>query len=89
MPKIGKEKTKKIKEQILHYLYEQSPKAIFTAHIAKEIARDEEFIKRLMEELYRSRFVVLVNKNTLGGEYLLRKKWRISPNIYSAYSKLI
>lgn len=48
---ISKEKKEKISEQILAYLYFTNPKPIFTVHIAKEIARDEEFVKKLLKEM--------------------------------------
>ena len=35
-------------EQILHYLYQSFPNYPFTAEIAREIARDEEFTKTLL-----------------------------------------
>jgi predicted transcriptional regulator with HTH domain len=45
--KISEQKIEKISEQILAMLYSISPKSLFTSHIAKEIARDEEFRKIL------------------------------------------
>jgi len=49
--KISNEKKEKISEQILNLLYLINPKLIFTSHIAKEIARDEEFIKKILLRL--------------------------------------
>ena len=48
MPRISESKKKKISEQILSYLFLISPKQVFTSNIAKELARDEEFIKKLL-----------------------------------------
>jgi predicted transcriptional regulator len=83
--KISEEKRKKISEQILFFLFIESPKPIFTSHIAKEIARDEEFVKKIMEDLCKSNFVIKVNKNKLGKEYKLRNRWILSESTYKFY----
>ena len=53
MPKISKQKIEKISEQILSYLYSIFPKQIFTSDVAKELARDEEFMKTLLIDLQK------------------------------------
>ncbi|MEK6852613.1 MAG: hypothetical protein AABX59_01915 [Nanoarchaeota archaeon] len=85
MPKISQEKIKKIKETILAFLYENFPKTAFTSHIARDIARDEEFTKKLLRELHTENFVVRINKNRRGIEFLRRERWRLSKDIYRAY----
>lgn len=87
MPIISKEKKDKISEQILHYLFSNSPEAKFTSEIAKEIARDEEFIKSLLSELSQKKLVVEVNKNKLGIDYIRRQRWILSPEAFTIYSK--
>ena len=52
--KISREKQEKIIESILALLYEASPRALFTADIAREIARDEEFVKKLANRIGKS-----------------------------------
>lgn len=89
MPKISEQKIEKISEQILSYLYSIFPKQVFTSDIAKELARDEEFIKKLMKELEKKELVVKINKNSLGYEYSRRRRWRISNKTYEIYKKLI
>jgi len=86
--RISKEKQERIKEQILGILFQNSPKALFTSDIAKELVRDEEFTKRLLSELKDKGFVVSVTKNSRGIKYSKRIRWRISPKIYVAYKKL-
>ena len=54
--KISDKKREKISEQILAFLYSINPKPIFTLHIAQEIARDEEFIKKILQELKNKKF---------------------------------
>jgi len=87
MPRISKEKKEKIQEQVLFFLYSVFPKQVFTADIAKEIARDEEFIKVLMYELEKSTLVVRISKNPEGVNYQRRIRWRISNNAYEIYTQ--
>jgi len=83
--KICQQKKDKISEQILALLYSNSPKNFFTSHIAREIARDEEFTKKLLLELKDKKMVVEVNKNPLGRQYIRRARWRLSNQAYKAY----
>ena len=85
--KISKEKEEKISEQILALLYSLSPKPAFTSYIAKEIARDEEFIKRILLGLKDKHLISEINKNRLGKSYLRRSRWKLTDNAYSAYKK--
>jgi hypothetical protein len=82
---ISKEKKEKISEQILAYLYLTNPKPLFTFHIAKEIARDEEFVKKLLKEMKKKELVIEINKNSLGKEYLKRSRWKLSEKAYLFY----
>jgi len=86
MPKISKKKKDKISEQILHYLFSISPEARFTSQIAEELARDEEFIKSLLIDLKKNNFVLEVNKNASGKDYLRRQRWRLSDKVFSVYN---
>lgn len=88
MPRISIEKENKIKEAILHLLYEKSPSFLYTYHVAKELARDEEYIKKLMEDLERQNFVISKRKNEFGKEYSRRIGWQLSSKTYEAYKKL-
>lgn len=83
--KISEEKKEKILEQILSYLYSISPKPAFTAHIAKEIARDEEFIKKLLKKLKKDDLIVEIKKNSHGKIYLKRSRWKLSDKTYNIY----
>jgi len=85
--KISKEKKDKILEQILAYLYSVNPKPIFTSHIAKEIARDEEFVKNLLNYLKSKKLVVEVKKNSKGVDYKRRIRWKLSNKAYEIYKK--
>ncbi len=86
MPKISEEKRKKIKENILALLFEKMPKPLFTSNIAKELARDEEFIKAIMLELEKEALVKRVNA---GKQFLRKIRWTLSDNAYVAYKNLL
>ena len=83
--RISKEKKDKITEQILSYLFSIFPKYPFTAEIAKEIARDEEFIKKLLIELEINELVISIKKNIQGNLFSRRVKWRLSNKVYEVY----
>ena len=84
---ISKEKKEKISEQILAYLFITNPKPLFTFHIAKEIARDEEFVKRLLKEMKKKELIIEITKNPKGKEYLKRSRWKLSEKTYLFYKQ--
>lgn len=86
--KISSSKEEKIKESIIAFLFENSPTALFTATIAKAIARDEEYTKKLLLELKLKAFVVAVKKNPAGKNYSRRIRWALNPKVYEAYKKI-
>lgn len=88
MPPISEAKVKKIKEMILAFLFNNSPKSFYPFGIATEIARDEEFIKRLLHELMRDGLVAKISKNPKGIKYLRRERWRLTNKTFKAYSEL-
>ncbi|MEN9626498.1 MAG: hypothetical protein RL557_826 [archaeon] len=83
--KLGQQKKDKIIEQILSYLYDRFPKFPFTSEIAKEIARDEEFIKRLLIELREKKLVISINKNAKGDLFSRRMRWKLSNKVYDLF----
>ncbi|MCK5450046.1 hypothetical protein KAI32_04215 [Candidatus Pacearchaeota archaeon] len=87
MPLISKQKKEKISEQILYYLYSIFPNQIFTSEIAKELARDEEFIKLLLKNLEKKNLVIKIDKNPQGLKYSKRLRWRISNKAHDIYEK--
>ncbi|MCX6750848.1 MAG: hypothetical protein NTZ83_05300 [Candidatus Pacearchaeota archaeon] len=84
---ISKGKKEKISEQILAHLFLTNPKPIFTFHIAQEIARDEEFVKKLLKDLKKKEFVVEITKNPQGKDYLKRSRWKLSEKAYLLYKQ--
>lgn len=85
--KISKEKEEKISEQILSLLYDNTLKPLFTSKIAEELARDEEFVKKLLLKLKQKEMIVEIKKNINGVNYKRRSRWKISDKIYEIYSQ--
>jgi len=83
--KISREKREKISEQILGFLFSESPKLFFTVEIARELARDEEFVKKLLLELKKKGLIHEIKKNPEGIPYARRSRWRLTDATYSAY----
>ena len=83
--KISEEKREKISEQILAVLYSKNPVPLFTSNIAKEIARDEEFVKSLLSDLKKKKLIIEIKKNPKGIDYLRRSRWKLSDRTYSLY----
>lgn len=86
MPKISTNKKEKISEYIISLLFDNFPKPLFTSHIAKEIARDEEFTRSLLQELTNKQLIVLINKNSRGKTYKKRARWRLSTRAHTVYT---
>jgi Mn-dependent DtxR family transcriptional regulator len=85
--RISETKRQKIKEAILSLLF-HSTKALFTAYIARELARDEEFVKELLTELEKQSLVKKIDKNNKGQPYKRRLKWTLTSKTYDAYRQL-
>ena len=83
--KISAKKKENISEQILTLLYSINPKPLFTLHIAQEIARDEEFIKKLLLGLKNQKLIIEIKKNPKGVSYIRRSRWKLSENTYKIY----
>jgi len=87
MSTISEGKKDKISEHILSVLFDNFPRPLFTAQIAQEIARDEEFTKTLLGELGKKQLIIPITKNPQGAEYIKRIRWRLSNKAHEAYSK--
>ena len=83
--RLSQDKKDKIAEQILSLLYYSFPKQPFTAEIAREVVRDEEFIKRILFELQEKGFVTNIKKNAKGESFTRRLKWRLTNKVYDVY----
>ena len=83
--RLSQQKKDRIAEQILLFLYNQFPNQPFTSEIAREIARDEEFIKKILLILKDKGLVISIRKNSKGISFSRRIKWRLSNKVYEAY----
>ena len=86
--RLSIKKKEKISEQILALLYFQNPKSLFTSNIAQEIARDEEFTKKLLVDLKSKKLIVEIKRNPKGIIYSRRSRWNLSDKTYMVYKKL-
>ena len=87
--RLSKEKREKISEQILSLLYHSFPKSLFTAEIAKEIARDEEFTKSILLELKDKNLLQAIKKNEKGLNFIRRIRWQLTPEAYKIYKQKV
>lgn len=85
--RLSKDKKEKISEQILNYLYISSPKPLFTSYIAREIARDEEFVKKILLDLKKEKLIIEIRKNPNGKLYLRRSRWKLTEEVFNIYKK--
>jgi len=83
--KISQEKKEVISEQVLAFLYSNHPKAMFTAHIAKGTARDEEFMKKILKYLKEKKIISEIKMNPNGKTYKTRSRWALSDKTYIFY----
>lgn len=87
MSRISKEKEEKIMADIVATLYQHSPRFLFTVNIARPLARDEEFIKRLLINLKSKKLIVEIKKNPKGVMYKRRSRWKLSDETYLKYKQ--
>lgn len=85
--KLSEGKKLKISEHILAILFSNSPNSVFTSFIARETARDEEFIKKLLLDMKKKNLVIEIKKNPKGKDYIKRTRWSLSDAAYNAYKK--
>ena len=88
MPQISSKTKDKISEQVLSYLFSTAPEARFTSDIASNLARDEEFIKSILEGLHQKKLVIQITQSPEGVEYTRRQRWRLSNQAYEAYKRI-
>ncbi|MEK6848779.1 MAG: hypothetical protein AABX65_04065 [Nanoarchaeota archaeon] len=81
--KLSEEKRKKIAEQVLAYLFDEFPNTTHTAEIARELIRDEEFIKSMLQDLEVKGLVISIKEDSKK-----RFKWRLSQKTLLAYKSL-
>ena len=88
MSKLSQRTMEKIQEGILAILYENNPRALFANTIAEEIARDNELVLRLLEDLKSKGLVTPISKSKIGKNYISRKRWSMTGRAYEAYKTI-
>ena len=88
MPRISSKTKDRISEHILSHLFSHSPEAIYTNAIARELARDEEFIKSLLTELEQKKLVIKISQNDQGFPLIRRSRWRLSNTAFDVYKRM-
>ncbi|MEW6063476.1 MAG: helix-turn-helix domain-containing protein [Nanoarchaeota archaeon] len=88
MSKLSQKTIEKVQEQVLSVLYENNPNALFANTIAKEIARDNEFVYALLKDLKKKGLVTSINKSKKGYSYIKRERWVLTPAVYDTYRNL-
>ena len=89
MSRLSEDKKAKIRADILAELYENIV-GLNCAEIAKRIARDEEFIMKLLEELHASKVVQKVKTSPKTGSKLNKKiLWVMDKEYYGKYKELL
>ena len=83
--RLSKNKKDKIAEQIILFLYNSFPKQPFTAEIAREIARDEEFVKKILFDLKEKNILLSLRKNKKGEPFSRRIRWSLTNKVYEIY----
>jgi len=83
--RLSQDKKNRIIEQILSFLYHSFPEEPFTAQIAREVVRDEEYVKQLLYELKEKGLITPIVKNKNGEPFTRRVRWRLSTKVYEVY----
>jgi len=89
MSKISQKKVEKIKEDILSVLFDAGIRGMFTKQISDEIARNDEFVLKLLNELEKQKIVKQMRKTKKGTEFIRRKQWTLTTKAYEAYKDLL
>jgi len=89
MSKISQKKIEKIKEDILSTLFEAGMRGMFTKQISEEIARNDEFILKLLIDMEKQKLVKQMIKTKKGTEFIRRKQWTLTNKAYEAYKQLL
>ena len=86
MYRISEANFKRIAESALGVLYEKFPLPLSTTQVAAELARDNEFVLKVMLFLEKKGYAVRVGKGKLG-DLSRTVKWKISKQARETYEK--
>lgn len=88
MSRVSKKTFDKVAEDALAVLYDNYPAAVSTRIVAGEMARDKQFVARVLEFLRGKGFVEKWTKSKGGEDYERWMKWRLTKQAYDKYSEL-
>lgn len=89
MSKISKKKVEKIKEVILRVLYDAGIRGMFTKRISDEIARNDEFVLKLLLDMEKQGLAKQMKNTKKGTQFIRRKQWTLTDQAYEEYKKLL
>ena len=88
MVKLSSKTLNLLKDDIISILYEDSLKPLLTIEIARELRRDKEFTKELLNKLKEQEILIEIKKNNKGKDYIKRSRWAIKKEVISKYNEL-
>ena len=89
MSQISKKKVDKIKEDVLSVLFEAGLRGMFTKQISDEIARNDEFILKLLLDMEKQNVVKQIRNTKKGAQFIRRKQWTMTDKAYETYKNLL
>ena len=89
MSKISQKKVEKIKEEILAILFESGLRGMFTKQISDEIARNDEFVLTLLQDMEKQNLVKQMKNTKKGTQFIRRKQWTMTDKAYEVYKNLL
>jgi len=85
MVKLSSKTLNLLKDDIISILYEDSLKPLLTIEIARELRRDKEFTKELLNKLKEQEILIEIKKNNKGKDYIKRSRWTINPEVLKKF----
>ncbi|MDP2908394.1 MAG: hypothetical protein Q8N77_01170, partial [Nanoarchaeota archaeon] len=79
----------KIKEEILYVLYDSGLRGVFTKQISDEIARNDEFVLKILKTMEKQRLIKQMKNTKKGTTFIRRKQWTMTDEAYEMYKKLL
>lgn len=85
MSRVSNKTFNKVAESVLAFLNERYPEPLTCREVAEEMARDNEFIKRVLEFLEKQGLIQQIYKSSEGRDYLRWTKWQLTPATKSKF----
>ena len=84
MSKLSTKNLERLKQEVLHILFQSNLTPLSTKDIAEEMIRDDELVLRLLLDLQKTKLVKLATNS-----YIRRRYWIMTPEAYTQYKKLL